>query len=69
MTHFGKILGLIWVECSSHGGAWRETGVYMGIKKRERKREEEKTKLFAIDAVHSPGGQVIRLLTASSRGR
>jgi hypothetical protein len=35
MTHLGKILGFIWVECSSHGGAWKETGLYVGIKKRQ----------------------------------
>jgi len=43
MTHLGEVLGLIWVECSSHGCACRVRGEYMGIKKRE---EEEESTVF-----------------------
>ena len=40
MAHLGEILGLIWVECSSHGGAWGETGVYMEKKEIGRGRKK-----------------------------
>jgi hypothetical protein len=67
MTHLGEILGIIWVECFGHGGAWRETGVYMGIKK-EIGRGRKKRRRFIIMSANQATvrGQVIVLTLAPS---